>query len=520
MNAARVSGFLIASLVVALGRAAPAASPATQPARSFAIRVVDEQTGRGVPLVELKTVSNERYYTDSAGLAAVDDPGLFGQNVFFSISSHGYDYPKDGFGMRGARLDVSPGGSATIKIRRINIAERLYRITGEGIYRDSVMLGRPTPLEHPVLDAQVIGQDSVQAVVYRGKIRWFWGDTGRIGYPLGHFGTAGAVSDLPGQGGLDPSLGVNLRYFTAPDGFSRPMVPRPANLLRWLDGLMLIDDEQGHQRLVGAVGLFKNLGDCRGRELVVYDDQTDTFDKLADIPRDQTLFPRGHPRRVDVDGSNYYYFGDAFPTERVRGDWKSLKDFAGYEAFTCLAPGTKKGERNPRLDRDAAGRIVWGWKKNVPPVDPRQLLRLVESGQLPQDEARFLPLDVQTRRPIVLGMGSVTYNAYRKKWIQIAGQLGGSTSYLGEIWYSEADRPEGPWKWARKIVTHDHYSFYNPVHHPFFDQQGGRVIFFEGTYATTFSRAPEPTPRYDYNQVMYRLDLSDPRLRFPERAAP
>src|SRR5262249_12799355 len=44
---------------------------------------------------------------------------------------------------------------------------------------------------------------------------------------------------------------------------------------------------------------------------------------------------------------------------------------------------------------------------------------------------------------------------------------------------------------------------------------GGRIIFFEGTYTTTFSRNDDPTPRYDYNQVMYRLDLSDRRLALP-----
>ena len=36
------------------------------------------------------------------------------------------------------------------------------------------------------------------------------------------------------------------------------------------------------------------------------------------------------------------------------------------------------------------------------------------------------------------------------------------------------------------------------------------MIFFEGTYTTTFSGNDDPTPRYDYNQVMYRLDLADP----------
>ena len=55
-----------------------------------------------------------------------------------------------------------------------------------------------------------------------------------------------------------------------------------------------------------------------------------------------------------------------------------------------------------------------------------------------------------------------------------------------------------------------------PTQHPFFDQDGGRVIYFEGTYTNTFSGNPMPTPRYEYNQIMYRLDLSDPRLKMPE----
>jgi hypothetical protein len=97
----------------------------------------------------------------------------------------------------------------------------------------------------------------------------------------------------------------------------------------------------------------------------------------------------------------------------------------------------------------------------------------------------------------------------------IAVESFGSTSFLGEVWYAEADTPLGPWVYARKVVTHDKYSFYNPKQHPMFDQQGGRNIFFEGTYTTTFSGNSDPTPRYDYNQVMYRLDLSDKRLALP-----
>src|SRR5262245_51195592 len=117
----------------------------TLAARPYAIEVVDDQTGRGVPLVELTTTSGVTYITDSAGLVAFDEPGLMNQRVFFAVKSHGYEFRKDGFGMPGVGLDITPGGSTQIKIKRLNIAERLYRVTGGGIYRDSVLLGREAP---------------------------------------------------------------------------------------------------------------------------------------------------------------------------------------------------------------------------------------------------------------------------------------------------------------------------------------------------------------------------------------
>ena len=84
---------------------------------------------------------------------------------------------------------------------------------------------------------------------------------------------------------------------------------------------------------------------------------------------------------------------------------------------------------------------------------------------------------------------------------------------FGEIYYAEADRPEGPYTEAVQIIDHDQYNFYNVATHAFFNQDGGRIIFLEGTYTDSFTNAPMKTPRYDYNQVMYRLDLNDPRLQ-------
>ena len=93
------------------------------------------------------------------------------------------------------------------------------------------------------------------------------------------------------------------------------------------------------------------------------------------------------------------------------------------------------------------------------------------------------------------------------------GLQGMGSSMLGEIWYAESKNPDGPWINAKKIVTHNKMDFYNPTQHPFFDEAGGKIIYFEGTYTNTFSGNPCQTPRYEYNQIMYKLDLSDERLK-------
>jgi hypothetical protein len=252
----------------------------TLPDAYFKIQVVDRQTDRGVPLVELRTVNNIRYYTDSNGIVAFHEPGLMDRDVFFFVESHGYEFPKDGFGFRGKKLKTAPGTSAVIKIDRINIAERLYRITGQGIYGDSVLTGTSVPLENQVLNGKVVGQDSVFACIYRGRLFWMWGDTGRPSYPLGNFAMSGAVSELPGKGGLDPSVGVNLEYYVGEDGFSRKMCPLKEHGLVWLDGLMTVRDPNGDERMVARFARLRGLGEVLERGLVVFNDETETFEPV------------------------------------------------------------------------------------------------------------------------------------------------------------------------------------------------------------------------------------------------
>ena len=506
-------------------------SPAhAEPVRFFKIRVADDRSGRGVPLVELRTVHGTRYHTDSSGLVAFYEPGLMGRKVFFFVQSHGYEFPKDGFGFAGTALDVREGGSAEIKIRRRNLAERLYRVTGAGIYHDSVLLGERVPIREPLLNAQVAGQDSVLAVPWRGRIYWVWGDTSRPAYPLGLFRVSGATSELPGHGGLAPGIGVDLQYFAGPDGFSKAMCPIEGPGPVWLEGLLTVRDEAGQERLVARYMRMKSLGEMLEHGLAVFDETERVFKKRRQFDLSETWrCPRGHPILQNDGGVAYYLFPQPYAVVRVKAEMKCVADPSCYEAFTCLVPGgrlPKAGSRRgpgtepsgarvpPHVERTADGRLVYGWKPNTDPIAAPEELELVAAGEIKPDEARYQPRDVDTRKTVEMHSGSIHWNAFRKKWIMIAVQARG-TSFLGEVWFAEADSPTGPWLWATKVATHDKYSFYNPVHHPFFDEDGGRVIYLEGTYSQTFSGNPDPTPRYDYNQIMYRLDLADPRLSSP-----
>ena len=479
----------------------------------FAVTVVDDETGRGVPLIELRTVNALRYYTDSNGVVAFREPGLMGTDVFFHVAGHGYEYPADGFGERGAVLHVTAGGAAKLKVHRVNIAERLYRLTGGGIYADSVLVGEKTPLKESVLNGQVLGSDTVFNAFHRGKIYWFWGDTNRPSYPLGNFNVPGAVSDLPPHGGLDPETGVDLTFFLGPKEFAKETARMPGKGPTWLTALVPLTDAAGRERLYASYLKVEPPLKVYARGLMAFDDDKEEFEKLADWDMKTPGFPSGHSFRRTEDGVDYVYFGNPYPLTRVRADPEHFRNPADYETYTCLKEGSRLDD--PALDRDADGRLRYAWRKDAPAVGPAEQDRLVADGKMKAAEGLLQLRDRDTDRPIFAHAGSVYWNEYRRRWMMIAVQKEGSSSFLGEVWYAEADTPLGPWVYAVKVVTHDRYSFYNPTQDPMFDKDGGRVIFFEGTYSQTFSGNPNATPRYDYNQILYKLDLSDARLALP-----
>ena len=508
---------MISLLIAAILGQKPAEAPAGRP-KPFVIAVLDAETGRGVPMVELKTVNNVVFLTDSAGLAAIDDPGLMGRDIFFNVRAFGYEYPKDGFGFRGNAFPVASGGAAKMRVTRVNLAERIYRVTGEGIYRDTVLAGMAAPIRAPLLNAGVLGQDSVLAAVYGGKIHWFWGDTNLAGYPLGNYHTPGATSLLPGRGGLDPGVGVDLSYFTDEKGVALPTAKLPGEGPTWLTGLTVVKDKSGRERMFATYDKIHNGLETYRRGLVEWDESKREFHEVVEYPLDAPVYPQGHPFPHTVAGVEYIYFAAPLPLTRVRATPEAIADLGQYEAYTPFKPGAKADAKE--VERDAAGKVVYAWKKNTAPARSAALDRMTIDKTLKRGESLLSVRDDANILPVTPHSGSVSWNAFRKRWVAIFVRDGG-LSPLGEVHYAEADTPLGPWVYTRRIVTHSlnrrsyNYSFYNPKHHDFFDADGGRTIYFEGTYANTFSGNGDATPRYDYNQIMYKLDLGRIEMSLP-----
>lgn len=493
-------------VAVAVALALAATSPGR--AQLFQIKVVDSQTGRGVPLVELQLTGGPKLITDSNGIVALDDPALLNKNVPFGFQSYGYS-------QWGQTVQTTAGGSVQIALDRRNLAERLYRVTGPGIYADSIKAGIPAPIAHPLHNANVKGQDSVQTAVYKNQIYWFWGDTlYEVGF--GNFRTSGARSTLPGQGGLDPSVGVDLNYFVNSSGSARQMMPLSDPGPVWIDGLFTVKDNDGVERMLTHYSRMNSdpahAFEVLEHGLALYGDLTDSFSRHRIYTAGAPITPKGHAFRQTVDGQEYIYFAEDYPNVRVKADWNSVTDVSQWEAYTPLQANTRFNATAPPLETDVAGNVVFGWKKNADPLSADMVSKLVQQGFIERDDSPFRLEDHVTGRPIQLHRASVHWNEYRQNYVMIGTESFGD-SFLGEVWFSEAPTPEGPWADAIKVVTHDRgasgdYTFYNPTSHPFFDQERGRFIYFEGTYANTFSGNNSPTPVYDYNQMMYRLDLA------------
>ncbi len=161
--------------------------------------------------------------TDSAGIVAIDDPTLLQGTVFFQVFSHGYEIKPDGFGAKGRKLEPRPGASAKIELHRVNVAERLYRITGEGVLPRQRHRGTRCPDQTSAAERAGDGPGFDTGRCLQRKDPLFWGDTGKQSYPIGAFLDVGRDVRPPSQrrprsfGGCEPRILRRRRRVQPPD---------------------------------------------------------------------------------------------------------------------------------------------------------------------------------------------------------------------------------------------------------------------------------------------------------------
>ena len=452
-------------------------------AEPFGIQVQDENTSRGVPMVTLETVNGIRLVTDSAGWVAFDEPGLLRQRVHFTISTPGYTFPKDSFGVAGVAFEAKPGTTVDLRLVRSNLAERMYRLTGQGIYRDSTLLNKESPLPLPNLAGGVLSQSDVQMALHQGKCFWLWGSTSRASHPNGNVRGAGATSDLATSGGLDLTQGVHFNYFVDDRGDTLPMLPGKEPGVMKFEGLVSVKDKSGAEHLIVH---FARLDQGKQVEhgLAELNAQHE-FERITVLGDDYTWqFPRGHAVRVtdEKDKVERFYFATPFAHVRVPAMYEAMTTPTSYEALAW--------------DEDK-GAVVW--QQASPPMTREDEDVLITKKRLHEKEERTQLTDSATRRELHPQSGSVRWNAFLKSWVMVFGTEDSA------LWLAKAPNVDGPWHKAVQLATHEGMKADAVVHFDAFDQEQGRLLYFQ----CTLHAAELKTPRYDGNAMMYRVDLSD-----------
>lgn len=429
------------------------------------VLVVDAENGWPVPLVQLRTTHNLEYVTDNAGVVAFDAAELMEVETWLTVRGHGYGVKQDGYGYQGVRVVPQPGKTIKIEVQRSLPGKRLGRITGGGMFAESQKLG-----EHLDWKMQgILGCDSVQNTLHNGRLFWAWGDTVLPGYPLGRFHMIGGTTQQRPIKSFEPPIKLRYDYFRDDRSSPRNIAAMPGDGPTWLSGFASLPDEKGQMRLVATYSKIQPPLTEYERGLCAWSESEQRFERFkvlwekSEDSSEPPPAPMGHATSwTDSSGEAWILFGDPFPTLKFRPTFAAWTDPSAWETTT------------PQTDIEDAGGIK---------IKPHR--------------------------------GAIAWNGFRKKWVTIFTQMQGDNSTLGEIWYAESENPTGPWGGAIKVATHSEYTFYNPQLHPEFTESDSPILLFEGTYTHTFSKSQQATPRYDYNQVLYRLDLDE---MFPENA--
>lgn len=457
-----------------------------QSSSAFGIHVIDEATGRGVPMVTLETGNRIQSVTDSAGWVAFDEPGLMGKRVFFSVKSPGYVFTGNTAGVAGVVLETRGGEKAEIKVMRASIAERMYRVTGQGIYREATRLGMEVPLPRPNMNGEMITHGAAQVTAFQDKLFWVWRDARGVREPRALDLGCAATSDFPGRGGLDASLGIHFEFFSS-DGIFK--TDEPGNVR--LDGLLTAKDADGKEHMLAHYKRTGRSGELLEHGIAEFNSEGHVFEPVTQLGEEfDWQCPRGHAVQV----KDHFYFGSPFCVTRVPTAYDDILDPSKYEALAWSEEG---------------GAIVW--QGQAAPLKPADEDKLVAESVLPSEAARLRLRQAGGGPPLSPTAGSVTWNPYRKRWIMIASDGGDAPTQSGKVWYAEATDADGPWAGAICVLDEAPLSLSDALHPVFLDQEEGRIIHFECTVSAD-PKGASALPRYERNRMLYRLDLGDARL--------
>lgn len=431
---------------------------------SFRIEVKDRELGWVVPGVELRTTHGLTFVSDNAGVIAIDAPELMNQETWFHVHGHSYVVPKDGFGYQGVRLKPIAGKSTTIQVDRRSIAKRIGRLTGAGLFAESQKLGERLDW----IESPIVGCDSVQLVNMGDRYLWNWGDTAIRSYPLGLFDMLGATTKGRPYETLVPPLEPRFEYFLTDEKSLKAMAPIPGSGPTWLTGYANLKDREGEEHIVATYRKIKPKLDVCEVGLCEWNAQKEVFEAVKKIwpmgtgKLDSSKVPNGHfISWCDANGDSWMLFGDPFPTLRIPATYEAWKDIESH-AEVLSPPTSLRGDHDEK-------------------VTPHS--------------------------------GSIAMHPDGKRWFAIFMEKHGKPSDFGELWFAESESPLGPWTNCIKILSHNNYTFYNPRIHGEWLADNPGVLMFEGTYTQDFADRPIPTPRFDYNQMLYRIDLDDQHLK-------
>jgi hypothetical protein len=480
----------------------------------FLCKITDSATGRPIPMVEFELENGFKLISDNDGYITVINPDLFGKTARFKIKGHGYTTgKKDFFGEESFVLKIKAGTEKTLQMKRIQISERLYRITGSGRYNHTIIGGKtPSFVSDDLLPGAVIGQDSVICVPWKDSLWLFYGDT--LGLSGFNFSASCARIPLPKYGKYDWESAIPLKYITDENGFAAPMINTGKPGFTWIEYVLPVKTGKTESLLAKYVQ-HETLEKVAEAGFALFSTSRQNF-KIVKRFYNSKPHKCMHPVPVKFGDQAGYLLS---PWEFTEPDPAKIMKKSEHHFYSPLKeirhekgeyPSLQINGRRWKVNRNQNGRLVYSWRKNVPAIDSSLQQKLLERNLVVNSELLFAPVDLESGDRLKNFNGSIVFNSFLNCWITIV-----QGNKPGEIYFSRADTAVGPWIFAKKVSEFTDYNFYNPVIHPWFNKEQGRIIFYEGTYTNYFSASKCKTPEADYNQVMFKLDLGNSQLLIP-----